>query len=73
MVPAAFAGSVAASIKALGAGMCLVWQRLAAVPRRGQRREYEPLLADSVDRFELERREQAWMRWQSSDASLLGR
>ena len=46
---------------------------LAALRGNGQRGEHECFLADSVDRFELERRERDWTRWQSSDASLLGR
>jgi hypothetical protein len=71
MVPATVVRSVATSIKALGADVRLAWQRLAAVGR--PRGEYERLLADSADRFELERRERAWNRWQSSDGSLLGR
>jgi hypothetical protein len=73
MVLATVVGSVAASIKALGANIRLAWQRLAAVCKRRQRGEYERLLAGSADRFELERRERAWNRWQSSDGSLLGR
>jgi hypothetical protein len=73
MVPARVAGCVAARIRALGADIRLAWQRVAAVHRRGQRGEYERLLADSADRFELERRERTWTRWQSSDGSLLGR
>jgi hypothetical protein len=73
MVRATVVGSVAASIKALGAIIRLAWQRLAAVCKRRQRGEYERLLAGSADRFELERRERAWNRWQSSDGSLLGR
>jgi hypothetical protein len=73
MDPAAVVSNVAASIKALSAHIRLAWQRLAAVLRRRQREEYERLLAESADRFELERRERAWNRWQSSDGSLLGR
>ena len=73
MVPATVVRSVAASIKALGADIGLAWQRLAAVLRRRQRGEYERILAGSADRFELERRERAWNRVQSSDGSLLGR
>jgi hypothetical protein len=73
MAAAAVVRSVTASIKALGANIRLAWQRLPAVRTRRQRGEYERLLAGSGDRFELERRERAWNRWQSSDASLLGR
>jgi hypothetical protein len=73
MVPTAFTASVAASIKTLGAGIRLAWQRLAAVLRHTQHGEYERLLAGSADRFELEQRERAWNRWQSGDGSLLGR
>ncbi len=73
MVPAGVGASIAASIKALGADIRLAWQHLAAVRRRRQRGEYERLLAGSADRFELERRERTWTRWQSSDGSLLGR
>jgi hypothetical protein len=72
MVRAAIVGSIAASIKALGTHIRLAWRRLAAVRRRRQRGEHERLLAGSADRFELERRERAWNRWQSSDGSLLG-
>ena len=50
-----------------------MWRTLAALRGNGQRGEHECFLADSVDRFELERRERDWTRWQSSDASLLGR
>jgi hypothetical protein len=49
------------------------WRRWAALRGRGQRNEYERFFAGSVDRFELERRERDWTRWQSSDGSLLGR
>ena len=73
MIPATVVASVAASIRALGANIRLAWLRLAAVRRRSQRRDHERLLAGSTDRFELERRERAWTRWQSSDGSLLGR
>jgi hypothetical protein len=72
MVRAAIVGSIAASIKALGTDIRLAWRRLAAVRRRRQSGECERLLAGSADRFELERRERAWNRWQSSDGSLLG-
>ena len=72
MVAATAVGRVAASIKALGADIRLVWQRLAVARRRRQRGEFERLLAGSADRFDLELRERAWNRWQSRDASLLG-
>jgi hypothetical protein len=72
MVSTTVAGSVVASIKALGADIRLAWQRLAAVCKRRPRGEYEREQAGSVDRYELERRERAWNRWQSSDGSLLG-
>jgi hypothetical protein len=49
------------------------WQRLAVVRASGQRNELEHFFAGSVDRFELERRERDWTRWQSRDGSLLGR
>ena len=49
------------------------WRRLAAERGHGRRGEHECLFAGSVDRFELERRERDWTRWQSSDGSLLGR
>ena len=73
MVPTTVVGSIAASIKALGTNIRLAWRRLAAVRRRRKSGEYERLLAGSADRFELERRERARNRWQSSDGSLLGR
>ena len=71
----AFAGCLAASkrIKALAADIRSTLQRSPAARRRGQRGEYERFFAGSVDRFELERREREWTRWQSSDGSLLGR
>jgi len=72
MVRAAIIGSMAASIKALGADIRLAWRRVVTVRRHRQSAEYERLLAGSADRFELERRERAWNRWQSSDGSLLG-
>jgi hypothetical protein len=72
MVPPAAVGNVAASIRALCAKIRLVWHRLTAVRKLRQRGEYERLLASSADRFELERRERAWTRWQSGDGSLLG-
>ena len=72
MTQAAVVRSFAASINALGADIRLAWRRLVAVRRRRQSVEYERLLAGSADRFELERRERAWNRWQSSDGSLLG-
>ena len=72
MVRAALIGSIAASIKALGADIRLAWRRLVTARRRRQSAEYERLLAGSADRFELERRERAWNRWKSSDGSLLG-
>jgi hypothetical protein len=54
--------------------------RLAALIRvlvgrvrgRGVRRRIDGRLGHPHDRFELERREQAWMRRQSADGSLLG-
>ena len=73
MVRAAIVRSIAASIKTLGTDTRLAWRRLAAVRRHRQSGEYERLLAGSADRFELERRERVWNRWQSSDGSLLGR
>jgi hypothetical protein len=63
---------IAASIRALGADIRCVWRRLTAERRCRPSGEYERLLAGSADRFELERRERAWTRWQSSDGSLLG-
>jgi hypothetical protein len=72
MVRTAIVGTMVASIKALGTDIRWAWRRLAAVRRRRQSGEYERLLAGSADRFELERRERAWNRWQSSDGSLLG-
>jgi hypothetical protein len=72
MVPTTVVGSVAASINALGADIRSAWRRLAAVRRRRPRGEHERVRAGSADRFELERRERAWNRWQSSDGSLLG-
>jgi hypothetical protein len=72
MVRTAVVGRIATSVKALSADISFAWRRLAAVRRCRQSGEYERLLAGSTDRFELERRERAWNRWQSSDGSLLG-
>ena len=59
---------------------CAVASRSAAMRRRlrelvARRRqmEDEQLLLDSIDRLELERREHAWNRWQSSEGGLLRR
>jgi hypothetical protein len=60
-------------VRSLLAGFRSAWQRLAAVRSRRRLSEHERTLADSVDRFELERREQMWNRWSDSEGSLLGR
>jgi len=48
-------------------------QRLLAALGHASGSKREHILAGSVDRFEVERRERAWNRWQSQDSSLLGR
>ena len=72
MVRTEVAGGIAVSAKSLASDFHRAWRRLGAVRRCRQSGEYERLLAGSADRFELERRERAWNRWQSSDGSLLG-
>jgi hypothetical protein len=57
-----------------GLAACRVLQqRLLAALGQASGSEREQILAGSVDRFEVERRERAWNRWQSQDGSLLGR
>ena len=60
-------------VKVVAAAARTARQWLTAALRRWDRSERERLLAGSSDRFEVERREQAWNRWQSQDGSLLGR
>jgi hypothetical protein len=57
---------------ALGAAIGSAWQSFAGLKGR-QGGELERYLAGSADRFEVERRERAWTRWQGSDGSLLWR
>lgn len=68
-------GCVAACkrIKSIGADIGKVWQRLMAVHRRRRRGDHERYFGGSADRFELERRERAFTRWDSIEGSLLGR
>jgi hypothetical protein len=72
MVAQRLQGGVAMSVATLSTGFHLGWKRLAATRARRHRGEFERSLASCADRFELERRERALMRWQSSDGSLLG-
>lgn len=71
MVAQQLRGGVA-TIAALSTGIRLRWQQRAAARERRPRGEVERSLARCADRFELERRERALMRWQSRDGSLLG-
>ena len=64
---------LAPRVKAMTAAARVALQRLMAALGRLRRSERERFLADSVDRFEVERRERAWNRWQSEDGSLLDR
>jgi len=48
-------------------------RRLRELIAKRRQMEDEQLLLDSIDRLELERREHAWNRWQSSEGSLLRR
>jgi len=59
--------------RTLWVDILIACRALAAKRRRRARNELERLLSDSSDRFDLERRERAWNRWQPSDGSLLGR
>ena len=55
-----------------GAAIRSAWQSLAAALKGRHGGEVERYLAGSADRFELERREQAWTRSQGGGGSLLG-
>jgi len=74
-VTGAVDGSGAASkpINALRVRIDGTRQTLVAWRRRRGRGEPGCDFGDSTDRFELERRERARNRWDSSDGSLLGR
>jgi hypothetical protein len=60
-------------VKALTAAARALQQRLKVALGHLSRGQHERILAGSVDRFEVERRERAWNRWYSEDDSLLGR
>lgn len=64
---------VAASSGTLWTDVRVACRALSAKRRQRAQNELERQLSGSTDRFELERRERAWNRWQSQDGSLLGR
>lgn len=66
-----FTDLAARFLAGLAAGRVL-HRRLLATFGHASGSEREHILASSVDRFEVERRERAWNRWQSQDGSLLG-
>jgi len=74
---AVFLASVVTRLTALSrtlwVDILIARRALAAKRRQRARNELERLLSDSSDRFDLERRERAWNRWQSQDGSLLDR
>ena len=65
--------ALAQRVKAVTAAARALQQRLKVALGHLSRSRYERILAGSVDRFEVERRERAWNRWHSQDGSLLGR
>ncbi len=67
-----FAG-LAQRVKAVTAAARTLQQRLKVALGHLSSSRYERILAVSVDRFEVERRERVWNRWHSQDGSLLGR
>jgi hypothetical protein len=66
-------GRVTALSRTLRVNILMACHALGAKRRRRAQNELEQRLSDSSDRFELERRERAWNRWQPGDGSLLGR
>jgi hypothetical protein len=69
MFPTEIAGACVAAcrrMKAWGAS-------ILGVSNRRRRGEHERYFGSSADRFELERRERAYTRWDSHEGSLLGR
>ena len=60
-------------VKAVTAAARALQQRLKVALGHPSGSQFERILAGSVDRFEVERRERAWNRWHSQDGSLLGR
>lgn len=60
-------------IRAAASPSATMRPRLRELVARRRQMEDERLLLDSIDRFELERREHAWNRWQSSEGGLLRR
>lgn len=64
---------LAQRIKAVTAATRALQQRLKVALGHLNGSQHERILAGSVDRFEVERRERAWNRWHSEDGSLLGR
>lgn len=64
---------LAQRVKAVTAAARALQQRLKAALGNPSGSQFERILAGSVDRFEVERRERAWNRWHSQDGSLLGR
>jgi hypothetical protein len=64
---------LAQRVKVVTAAARTLQQRLKVALEHLSSSQYERVLADSVDRFEVERHERAWNRWHSQDGSLLGR
>jgi hypothetical protein len=64
---------LAQGVNMVAAAARALQQRLKVVLGHPGSRQYERILADSVDRFEVERRERAWNRGDCRDGSLLGR
>jgi hypothetical protein len=64
---------LAPRVKAVTAAARTLQQRLKLALGYLSSSQYERILAGSVDRFEVERRERTWNRWHSQDGSLLGR
>ena len=64
---------LAQRVKAVTAAARALQQRLKVALGHPSGSPFERILAGSVDRFEVERRERAWNRWHSQDGSLLGR
>ena len=64
---------LAQRVKAVTAAARTLQLRLKVALGHLSSSQYERILAGSVDRFEVERRERAWSRWHSQDGNLLGR
>lgn len=64
---------LAQRVKAVTATARALQQSLKVALGHLRSSQYERILADPVDRFEVERREVAWNRGDCRDGSLLGR